>query len=72
MSVQVHQLTEVIEEAERFLRLAKQAKDVLILDRAANGYKESNGCKETAAVKRASLDLSNALSNLRGRNKPRR
>ena len=48
------------EEAERFLRAARAARDRFNVDRWAY-----QGCKETGAVKRASLDLTRALSAMR-------
>jgi hypothetical protein len=55
----VQQYQEAIDEAERFIRLAGHAVNKL---RAKDVY---GGSKETAAAKRASMDLSRALSTLR-------
>lgn len=50
-----------IEEARRFLRLAKQVE----ADAGKDDFYFGTASKRTAAVKRASMDLSRALSNLR-------
>lgn len=54
----IQQYQEAVSEAERFVRLA---------GRAINRLREGGtfGSKETAAAKRASMDLSRALSSLR-------
>ena len=56
-------LTDAIIEAERFIRRARAAKEELIADKASKEYRcRSN---KQAAAKRASMDLSNALAELR-------
>ena len=49
-------LNDAIIEAQRFIDKANEAKERLINDRYA-----SFGCKEMAAAKRASMDLTRAL-----------
>lgn len=58
----IDQLDASIKEAERFLEKARAAKKRIQEDKYA-----IYGCRETGAVKRASLDLSHALSALRRR-----
>ena len=53
-------LDEVEREAKRFLERVYQARERIKTDSFAR-----YGCKETAAVKRASMDLSRALTELR-------
>ena len=62
--VGMHQgkLNNAIYEAERFLVRAKAARKMLTMTSWARG-----GCKETGAVKRASMDLTRALADMRGR-----
>ena len=55
-----HTLKEAVSEAERFLKRAKELQD-LLKDKPHAFY----GTKETGAVRRASMDLSRALSDLR-------
>lgn len=50
-----------IEEAKRFLSRAKALQD----RRAKKDLYDWQGCKESGAVRRASLDLTRALSDLR-------
>lgn len=54
-------LTDAIIEAERFLAFAAKLQDAA----EARGDRIYAGSKESAAVRRASLDLSRALSDLR-------
>ena len=54
-------LVRAIIEAEGFLRRAKKAKARLEEDK----YAEISGSKETAACKRASMDLTRSLAELR-------
>ena len=56
----LEQLTPAIEEAKRFLRIAEDAKEVLEGDKYAC-YRSP----QTAAAKRASMDLTRALANMR-------
>ena len=56
-------LRHAIAEAERFLRVAKKARDAIAPDK----YGGFNNFTVTAAAKRASLDLTKALSSMRGR-----
>ena len=51
---------EAIAEAERFISRAKKAQEV-IADNSMAIY----GCKETAAAKRASMDLTRSLAEFR-------
>jgi hypothetical protein len=54
-------LGSAIEEARRFLRLAK----ALEADAGKDEFYFGTASKKTGAVKRASMDLTRALSNLR-------
>jgi len=54
-------LIEAIFEAERFLGKARKAKNKYLDEKWNSFY----CCKEAAAVKRASMDLSRALSKIR-------
>ena len=62
-----------IEEAERFLKKAKDLRDLTINDEKriktakekGEYYWGSNNPKESGAVRRASMDLTRALANLR-------
>lgn len=54
-------LTEAISEADRFIRKAELARERLINDKFAG----ITGSKETAAAKRASMDLTRALVRVR-------
>ena len=56
-----HNIIEVEEEIERFTYRLNQLKDKAEKDNSALKW----GCKETAALKRASMDLSAALIELR-------
>ena len=58
--VTIDKLDIAIQEANRFLEKAKIAKKRLMIDNYAK-----YGCKETGAVKRASMDLSRALVAIR-------
>jgi hypothetical protein len=53
-------LTDAIQEAERFIKKAELARERLINDEYAWA-----GTKETAAAKRASMDLTRELVNVR-------
>jgi len=55
-------LSETIDEAVRFINRAQAAKD-----RMQDEVMACYGCKETAAARRASLDLTRALARLRSR-----
>ena len=55
-----HTLKEAVSEAERFLKRAKELQEAL-----KNKPLIFYGTKETGAVRRASMDLSRALSDLR-------
>lgn len=57
--------TTAISEAKRFIKAAEAAQKRISADELA----AMTGCKETAAAKRASMDLSRALADLRGNNK---
>lgn len=52
-------LTEVENETKRFLKKLNEAKKRIKEDKYA-----SNGCKETGAVRRASIDLKNELTKI--------
>lgn len=60
-----NQLKAAIQEAKRFLEKAYQTKAKTWEDCFGKKYFEVEQGKEAAAVKRASLDLSRALANLR-------
>lgn len=57
----VKKLNKAIREAQRFIRTAKEAKERLEADR----YASITGSAETGAAKRASMDLSRSLVELR-------
>lgn len=59
-SPKVVAIQNVIEEAKRFLDKAKIAQVNLVVGRG-----QTTGCKETAAAKRASMDLTRALAEYR-------
>ena len=54
-------LNEAISEAERFLKKASLLKEVIVKDANWDFF----GCKESAAVKRSSMDLTRVLADLR-------
>lgn len=56
---------EARQEARRFLLRLSELEERLATDDYARKYVSIIGCKETAAVKRASLDLSRSLAKLR-------
>ena len=60
MAVTVEKIDKAIKEIGRFLAAAKGAKKKLHEDKYAY-----HGCKETGAVRRASMDLSRALVEIR-------
>lgn len=53
------------EEARRFLGTVGRLRNRLLKDERIRQYGHITGCRETAAVRRASLDLSRALSAMR-------
>ena len=55
-------LNAAVTEAERFIRLAKDA----AADLPDHGY-QVNGSRKSAAARRASMDLTRALADLRAR-----
>lgn len=59
--VTVEKLDEAIKDAERFIEKAMECRKKLKNDSMA----EFCGCKETGTVKRASMDLTNSLIELR-------
>ena len=65
----LEKLTDAISEAKRFLKRAREAREEIIAcieRRASNEYRyEPIPSKKYAATKRASLDLSNALVEVR-------
>lgn len=58
-------LLNAIIEAERFIRKAQEAKEAI--ERNNLAIHLGFGCKETAACRRASLDLTRALAQMRKR-----
>ncbi|MFW8602526.1 hypothetical protein ACOHYD_13740 [Desulfobacterota bacterium M19] len=60
MAVTIEKLDKATEIVHRFLEAVKDAKKRLNKDKYA-----SFGCKETGAVRRASMDVSNILVQLR-------
>ncbi len=56
----LNKLSNAVSECERFLKAAKQVGKRLGINKT-----EVSGCKESAACKRSSLDLSRALAELR-------
>jgi RNase P subunit RPR2 len=60
MAVTLDKLDDAISEAERFLYIARKCSERLHKDRYA-----VFGCKETGAVRRVSMDLSNVLVKIR-------
>lgn len=60
MSVTVEKIDDAINETNRFIAKARKARRRLLVDKFA-----AYGCKETAAVRRASMDLSRVLVGLR-------
>jgi len=62
MSITVDKLNAAIQEAERFILAAEIVREVSGINRGTSTYDSG---KHTAAVKRASMDLSRALSDLR-------
>ena len=63
--ITIIQLDECIKECERFIYKAKEAKVRLIEENCRPNSPSIGGSKQTGAVRRASLDLSRALSDLR-------
>jgi len=63
----VKKIDEAIAEATRFIEKAKQAKKRIKLEypRAGDDFDPCMSSKETAACKRASMDLTRLLTNLR-------
>jgi len=60
MAITITKIDKTIKEVKRFISVAKKAKKRLEDDKDA-----SFGCKETGAVRRASMDLSRILAELR-------
>jgi hypothetical protein len=60
MAVTIEKIDAVLKETERFMTFAREARCRLIVDKDAD-----YGCKETGAVRRASMDLSRLLVSLR-------
>lgn len=60
--MKIEDLNDAILEAERFLKRAKIAKTKYASDKMTTYFYT---CKEAAAVKRASMDLSRALTQIR-------
>ena len=61
MAVTITKLDEVMNEALRFVDVARKAKARLSKER----FLQNVGCTETGAVRRASMDLSRMLVDLR-------
>ena len=57
----IHKYTKAISEAKRFIKRADEAKGELM----KGNLSYMTGCKETAAAKRASMDLTRVLAELR-------
>jgi len=60
--MKIEKLQIAIDESRRFIRKAEAARKRLKEDNKYGGF---SGSKETAAAKRASLDLTRALSDMR-------
>ena len=60
MAITYKKLDEAVKECNRFIKKARKAKTRLLNDKFAE-----YGCKETSAVRRASMDLTRALAELR-------
>lgn len=65
MSVTTDTLTVAIREAERFLARARKAKDELTANGVLPGQSWLVGTAASGAVKRASMDLTRVLADLR-------
>lgn len=63
--ITIIQLDECVKEADRFIERANQAKDMLIIEKVNPGRPRVSGNKLTGAVRRASLDLTRVLAELR-------
>jgi len=63
--ITIIQLDECIKEAERFIYKAREAKVRLIEGNCRPNHSSCTGSRQTGAVRRTSLDLSRALSDLR-------
>lgn len=57
----IEKLTEVVDEAHRFLTAAQK----MIDKDGEDNYAISFGCRESGALRRASMDLTRALADLR-------
>ena len=62
--MKIERLKEAIVEAKRFIKKANDVSNIWANGNLCKSLVET-GCKETAACKRASMDLSRALSELR-------
>lgn len=60
--MKIEDLNDAISEAERFLKRAKVAKAKYVSDKMTSYFYT---CKEAAATKRASMDLTRALTKIR-------
>jgi hypothetical protein len=63
--ITIIQLEECIKECERFIYKARECKVRLIEENCNANSPSISGSKQTGAARRASLDLSRALSDLR-------
>ena len=61
MTITIAKIDKVVNEIHRFLFVAGKAKNRL----KENKYASVCGCKETGAVRRASMDLTRALVEIR-------
>lgn len=65
MTMTRDKIGDAIHEADRFLKMARKARDRLRDEGNQANLLLITGCKEIAAMKRASMDLTRALSELR-------
>ncbi len=64
--MQPDKIKRAAEEAQRFLRAVRALADREVSDvSASTTYRVGNGIKESGAVRRASLDLTRALAEMR-------
>ena len=65
--ITINQLIECIAEAKRFIGRAEQARDYLLGEKLEKDKHSITGNRFTGTVRRASMDLSRSLSDLRRR-----
>lgn len=63
--ITINQLIECIYETRRFVEKAEQARDYLLGEKLDKDKPSITGSRFTGAVRRASLDLSRSLADLR-------